>query len=173
LATGDAEIATIAAMYGRVRVLRRNAATAAGVLAALDGCWLAHVAAHGTFRADSPLFSALRMDDGPITGYDFEGLRAAPYRLVLPSCDSARLAPTGADELLGLASALLPLGTAGIAASVLPVNDEATAELMATLHRGLSRGLSMAAALAASRAVATGDPVLRATAWSFVAIGAG
>ncbi|HET8659077.1 MAG TPA: CHAT domain-containing protein [Micromonosporaceae bacterium] len=173
LATGGAEIATIAAMYERVRVLRRKEATAARVLAALDGCWLAHVAAHGTFRADSPLFSALRMDDGPITGYDFEGLRAAPYRLVLPSCDSARLAPTGADELLGLASALLPLGTAGIAASVVPVNDEATAELMATLHRGLSRGLSMAAALAASRAVATGDPVLRATAWSFVAIGAG
>ncbi len=53
------------------------------------------------------------MHDGPLTVYDFEQLNRAPYRLVLSSCDSGVLAPAGADELLGLVSSLLPLGTAG------------------------------------------------------------
>ena len=37
-----------------------------------------HVAAHGTFRADSPMFSSLRLDDGPMTVHDVERLRRAP-----------------------------------------------------------------------------------------------
>ena len=41
-----------------------GAATAENVLHGLDGAWLAHIAAHGTFRADSPLFSALRSTTG-------------------------------------------------------------------------------------------------------------
>ena len=103
----------VAPLYDDVTVLAGGDATAGRVLAALDGAWLAHIAAHGSFRADSPLFSSLRMHDGPLTVYDFEQLRRAPYRLVLPSCDSGVLAPAGADELLGLVSSLLPLGTAG------------------------------------------------------------
>ena len=39
---------------------------------------------------------------------------------MLSSCDSGVLAPAGADELLGLVSSLLPLGTAGIIAGDRP-----------------------------------------------------
>ena len=173
LATGPDEVAAIAKLYEQPTLLDRTQATAGRVLDALDGARLAHIAAHGTFRADSPLFSALHMFDGPVTVHDFERLRTAPFRLVLSSCDSARLAPSGADELLGLAAALLPLGTAALAASVVPVNDEATAGLMQSLHRGLRSGLSMAQALRTMRAEAAGDPLANATACSFTAIGAG
>ena len=113
------------------------------------------------------------MADGPLTVYDLERLRRAPHRLVLPSCDSARLATAGSDELLGLAAALLPLGTAGIVASVVPVNDDATAAPMLTLHRGLRRGLLMAEALRDVRTSGGRDPLALASAWSFVAFGAG
>ncbi|MFG2042959.1 CHAT domain-containing protein [Dactylosporangium sp. NPDC048998] len=173
LATGPDEVAAIAKLYEQPTLLDRAQATAGRVLDALDGARLAHIAAHGTFRADSPLFSALHMVDGPVTVHDFERLQTAPYRLVLSSCDSARLAPSGADELLGLAAALLPLGTAALVASVVPVNDEATAGLMQSLHRGLRSGLSMAEALCTMRAEAAGDPLGNATACSFTAIGAG
>jgi len=172
LRTDAAELASIAGMYDRVTVLHGGRATAARVLESLDGTWLAHIAAHGTFRVDSPLFSSLRMDDGPLTVHDFERLRQAPHRLILPSCDSARLAPAGADELLGLTAALLPLGTVGIVASVGPVNDEATVGLMLALHDGLRQGMTTAEALRAARATAPGDPLATATAWSFVALGA-
>ena len=59
-------------------------------MAAIDGAWLVHVAAHGTFRSDSPLFSAIELDDGPLTVYDLERLKRAPYRVILSSCNSAR-----------------------------------------------------------------------------------
>ena len=100
----------LAAEYAHATVLGSGTATAGAVLAALDGAGLAHIAAHGTFRADSPLFSSLRMDDGPLTVHDLERLRRAPYRVILPSCDSGVLAPAGADELLGLAHTLAPRG---------------------------------------------------------------
>lgn len=166
------EVPAVAAMHPGALLLHRGAATAPAVLDALDGSALAHVAAHGEFRAGSPLFSSLHLDDGPLTVYDLEGLRRAPYRLVLPSCDSGQLQPVGADELLGLATALLPRGTAGLVASLVPVNDEATVPLMIALHEELTRGRSLGEALRHARAMTPDDPVHRATAWSFVALGA-
>jgi tetratricopeptide (TPR) repeat protein len=166
------EIPPLAAEYPHATVLGSGTATARRVLTALDGAGLAHIAAHGTFRADSPLFSSLRMDDGPLTVYDLERLRRAPYRVIFSSCDSGVLAPAGADELLGLAHTLAPLGTAGIVASVVPVNDQATATLMIALHRHLRGGTSLAEALRLARDGTEGKPVLAATAWSFLALGA-
>ena len=116
----------LAELYPQATVLANSTATARRVLAALDDSWLAHVAAHGTFRADNPFFSSLQLDDGPLTVYDIEGMNRAPYRLVLSACESGRAAPAGADELLGLASSLMPMGTAGIVAAVVPVSDRIT-----------------------------------------------
>ena len=153
-------------------MLDDTAATADKVLAALDGAWLAHIAAHGTFRADSPLFSSLRMHDGPLTVYDFERLNRAPYRLVLSSCDSGVLAPAGANELLGLVSSLLPLGTAGVLAAIVPLNDQALVPLMVDLHCNLRAGQSLAESLYSVRLGLAGDPVQHATAASLVTLGA-
>ncbi|MGH3409337.1 MAG: CHAT domain-containing protein, partial [Streptosporangiaceae bacterium] len=172
LATEGAEVPLIAPLYDDVTVLAEGEATAGRVLAALDGAWLGHIAAHGRFRADSPLFSSLRMHDGPLTVYDFEQLRRAPYRLVLSSCDSGLQAPAGADELLGLVSSLLPLGTAGIVAGVVPVNDFAVVPLMVGLHQYLRTSHSLAEAMCLVRRDAAGDPLQRATALSLVTLGA-
>ena len=95
LVTEGAEVPLIAGLYDDVTVLGGAEATAGRVLSALDGAWLGHIAAHGSFRADSPMFSSLRMHDGPLTVYDFEQLDRAPYRLVLSSCDSGVQAPAG------------------------------------------------------------------------------
>ena len=142
------------------------------MLSALDGAWLAHIAAHGIFRADSPLFSSLRMHDGPLTVYDFERLDRAPYRLVLSSSDSGVLAPAGANELLGLVSSLLPLGTAGILAAIGPLNDQAMVPLMVDLHRHLRAGQTLAESIYHVRHALTDDPVQHATATSLVTLGA-
>lgn len=173
LATDGAEVPALAQAYDDVTMLGRGTATVQRVLDALDGAGLAHIAAHGSFRAESPLFSALLMDDGPLTVYDLERLRRAPYRLVLSSCDSGLAAPAGADELLGIASSLVPLGTAGIVASVVPVNDAAAVPLMLALHRRLRCGASLAASLRDARHDLADDPLLTATGWSFISLGAG
>jgi CHAT domain-containing protein len=176
LASEGAEVPQLAADYaGDVEpvVLGDGTATAARVLNAIDGARLVHIAAHGTFRADSPLFSALRLDDGPLTVYDLERLRRGPRQLVLSSCDSGVVAPAGADEVLGLASSLIPLGTAAIVASVVPVNDAAVVPLMIALHRELRGGASLADALRDARHQCQSDAVAAATGWSFICLGSG
>jgi tetratricopeptide (TPR) repeat protein len=176
LASEGAEVPQLAADYAtdyEPVVLGDGTATVARVLSAIDGARLVHIAAHGTFRADSPLFSSLSLDDGPLTVYDLERLRRGPHYLVLPSCDSGVIAPAGANELLGLASSLIPLGTAAMVASVVPVNDVAVVPLMLALHRGLRRGASLAEALRDARQGSGSDPIAAATGWSFVCLGSG
>ncbi len=172
LESGGHEISRLSATYPAARVLKDDSATASAVLKAIDGSSLAHLAAHGRFRADSPMFASLRLADGPLTVYDFQQLQRAPYRIVLPCCDSGALQPVGADELLGLTTALLPLGTAGIVATIVPVNDTATVPLMCALHAALRSGATMAESLATARKAMSGQPTELATAWSFVALGA-
>ncbi|GAB2603646.1 hypothetical protein GCM10027269_69420 [Kribbella endophytica] len=172
LSTGHEEVRRLADLYPDAVVLSDGAATAEAVLEAIDGAALVHVAAHGTFRADSPLFSALQLDDGPLTVYDLERLRRAPHRVVLSSCSSAVGSPSGADELLGLVSALAALGSAGVVASVVPVNDPGTVPLMLELHARLRAGDELAEALAASRASAGGSRFARTAAQSFITLGA-
>jgi tetratricopeptide (TPR) repeat protein len=173
LITDGAEVPLVARLYDDVTELSGSDATSARVLSALDGAWLAHIAAHGTFRADSPLFSSLRMHDGPLTVYDFEQLRRAPYRLILSSCDSGVMAPVGADELLGLISSLLPLGTAGIVAGVVQLNDYAAVPLMVRLHQYLRSGQSLAEAMRGVRQDTAGDVTQHAAAISLLPLGAG
>lgn len=171
LITGDAEVRHLVGQYPDAVVLAHGEATADRVMAAMDGAWLVHMAAHGTFRGDSPLFSAIELDDGPLTVYDLERLKQAPYRVVLSSCSSAAGLPVGADELLGLVSALISLGSAGVVASVVPVNDPATVPLMTALHEHLRAGSDLAGALTLARHAVGDDPVARATAYSFIALG--
>jgi CHAT domain-containing protein len=175
------EVASLARGYrdtGRgvelVRLTGRRAAAAA-VKSAIDGATLAHVAAHGRFRADNPLFSALAMADGPLTVHDLESMRRAPETLVLSACDSGLSAVQPGDELLGLAASLLAMGTNTLVASLLPVPDDATRSLMVDLHRRLRAGASPAEALAAAQAsrLSSGDDGALAAAASFVCIGRG
>lgn len=157
--------------HSQLRVLQHEDASVSRVLQELDGAALAHIDAHGTFRADSPLFSSLRMADGPLIVHDFERLDRSPYRIILSGSETARLAPVAADEMLSLVAALLPLGTAGVVASNAPVNDDAALPLMLALHEGLAAGLSLAEALRKARATLPTDTVHQATGWAFTAFG--
>ncbi|TQM83911.1 CHAT domain-containing protein [Saccharothrix saharensis] len=152
LPAAPTEIAAIAAL-GRVAasVLVDEAATVDAVATAMDGAPLAHVAAHGSFRADNPLFSALELADGPLTVYDLERLRTPPARVVLSACDSGLSAVRPGDELMGFTAALLGLGTRTLVAPVIPVPAEVTTPLMVDLHRRLDAGYEPSVALAGAQ----------------------
>ncbi len=94
-------------------------------------------------------------------------------RMVLSGCESGRASPAGADELLGLASSMMPMGTVGIAAAVVPVSDRVTPGIMGSLHEHVAGGAGLPDALRLARmaAAATDDPVTLATACSFLALG--
>ncbi len=159
LRAAEAEVADLAAAAPGTRLLVEP--TAEEALAALDGARLAHVAAHGEFRADNPLFSCLHLADGPLTAYDLQRLRQPPLVLVLSSCEAGLTGVAAGDELLGLAAVLLSAGTRAVIASPGLVPDHQTRDLMLRLHAALADGASPAAALA------------RAGHATFVCIGAG
>lgn len=171
LATSGAEVLALADMYPDATVLTGSRATVEATLRAIDGAELAHIGAHGRYRGDSPMFSSLEMADGPVTVLDFEQLDRPPYRLLLTACESGAGSPTGADELLGLATSLSALGTAGVLASIVPVSDVSSVPFSLVMHERLSAGADLATALLAAREAADG-PVETATAWAFQALGA-
>jgi CHAT domain-containing protein len=144
------------------------------VLSALDGASLAHIAAHGRFRADNPLFSSLVLADGPLMVYDIERMRRAPRQIVLSACDSGVSGVRPGDELMGLAAALFAQKASTLVASVVPVSDEATRPLMLRYHKALQATGSPAAALARVGQAALGDDsAAYAAAAAFVCFGAG
>jgi len=148
----EAEIEELATKwYPLTKPLCGEDATAQAVADALDGADLAHIAAHGQFRADNPLFSSLELADGPLTVYDLEGLGRAPATLVLSACETALSGIRPGDELMGVASAVFALGTRTLIASVAPVGDAETKALMGVFHEQLSRGASPASALTAAQ----------------------
>ncbi len=145
------EVGELAARYPGARVLTGAAATVEATTRALDGAALAHLACHGRFRAENPLFSALELADGSLTVYDLERLTRAPAVVVLSACDSGVSAVRPGDELLGLLSSLFALGTDAVVASAVPVPDLDTSALMLAFHDALGRGATAAAALGAAR----------------------
>jgi tetratricopeptide (TPR) repeat protein len=167
-----AEASQIAGHYPRALRLTGTDATVAAVLRALDGADLAHLACHGHFRADNPLFSCLELADGPLTVYDLERVARAPGLLILSACDSGLSAVQPGDELMGLAAALFTLGTSTLVASVVPVSDSATRRLMLAFHDGLRAGAAPAAALARAQAEQAVDAGVGAVG-GFVCLGAG
>lgn len=171
LGSGGAEVPAVAAEDPGAEVLDGDAATVAAALAALDGASLAHVAAHGHFREDSPLFSSLTLADGPLLVHDLQRLERPPHRVVLSACESGVMQPVGDQELLGLAAALLSMGTAGVVSSLAEVDDAATVDVMVALHARLRQGGGLGDAMLAAREAAAGDPVLAATAASFTVLG--
>lgn len=151
LAHAGTEIRAVAARYPRAQVLTAETATVDAVRAAMDGADLVHIAAHGRFRSDNPLFSAIELADGPLTVYDVEELRRPPRVLVLSACESGLSAVHPGDELMGLTAALLGMGTRTVIASVCPVPDDLTAEFMTEFHRNFAARADAAAALFAAR----------------------
>jgi CHAT domain-containing protein len=160
------EIATLSARHPEARALTGADATISNVARALDGAASWHVAAHGRFRDDNPLFTSLELADGNVTVYDLERLSKLPARIVLSSCESGLSAVRAGDELMGFTAALFALGTRTVIAAVVPVPDEATKGLMLALDDELQRGAPPAQALANARTAAPSHA-------AFVCFGAG
>ncbi|MBG0812692.1 CHAT domain-containing tetratricopeptide repeat protein [Planomonospora sp. ID82291] len=120
------------------------------VLAALERASVAHLAAHGTFSARSPLLSGIDLDDGRLMAYDLLRIRTPPELVVLSACDAGMAhAPTDGTPL-GLAGAFLASGTRCVVAGLVPVRDDETLALMTVFHGLLAAGRPPAAALAAA-----------------------
>lgn len=141
------EVRRITDIVPHAELLTGDAATGAAVSAAIPSSTTAHMAAHGTFRTDNPMFSSLRLADGAFTIYELEQVGSVPELFVLPACQAAATIVHRGDELLGFTSALLAMGAAAVVAPMTPVADDATSDLMVRLFASLAEGNHPAAAL--------------------------
>jgi CHAT domain-containing protein len=110
-----------------------------------------HLACHGLFRADNPMFSSLRLHDGWLMAADIARLRLNGASLIFSACESGRNQVTRGDEVYGLVRAALSAGAASVVASLWLVHDQTTAALMESWYNNLSHGLSRATALRQSQ----------------------
>jgi tetratricopeptide (TPR) repeat protein len=122
-------------------------ATSDEVVRALGSARVVHLAAHGVHEAQSPLFSSVRMADGPVFAHEFPRPVAAEH-VSLAACDVGQFSTRPGDEPLGLAIALMALGAASVLAAVSPVADHVAADAMVAYHRVLSTGADAAEAWA-------------------------
>lgn len=126
-------------------------ATLKAVRDGAPGCGVLHLACHGLFRADNPMFSALKLHDGWLLASDALGLDLDGALATLSACESGRGAVIEGDEVLGLARAFLGAGAATLVVSQWLVQDETTAALMSGWYEKMNAGMGRAAALHAAQ----------------------
>jgi CHAT domain-containing protein len=117
-----------------------------------------HLATHGEFRIDAPLFSTLYLADGPLTATDVFNLELDASLVTLSACQSGVSGIGAGDELVGFSRAFLYAGTASLLMSLWRVEDQATASMMDRFYEGLLQGQRKPAALRqAQLALLSGD----------------
>lgn len=126
-------------------------AALAALWSEVPGRGVVHLACHGLFRADNPMFSALKLHDGWLLASDAMGLDLDGALVTLSACESGRTEVIGGDEILGLTRAFLGAGAVTLAVSLWLVQDETTAELMGGWYERLRDGERPAAALRAAQ----------------------
>ena len=148
LAGAADEVAALAASWPGLEVHTGAAASGATLRQVAAGADLLHLACHGEFRADSPLFSALHLSDGAFTALDAEALSLDGCLVVLSACETALADAARDDEALGLVRAFLIAGASRVLGGLWAVDDAATARWMGHFHARLAAGKPPAQAVA-------------------------
>ena len=115
-------------------------ASLAEIYKTIADCRVIHLAAHGDFRLDNPLFSGLALADSWLTTMDIFNLRLRASLVTLSACQTGRNVLGGGDELLGLMRAFLSGGAASVTLTLWSVEDRSTAQIMETFYRNLIAG---------------------------------
>jgi CHAT domain-containing protein len=108
---------------------------------------LIHIAAHGFFRRDNPMFSGLRLGDSFLTLYDLYHLKLPAELVTLSGCSTGLNVIAAGDELIGLARGLLSAGARRLLLTLWDVNDSSTAEFMKAFYSRLASHPEPASAL--------------------------
>jgi len=152
------ELERIAESYPAAHLYLGDDATEERVKAVARDARVLHFATHGYLDDRTPLDSALVLtipeqlspgrDNGLLQVWEiFESLRLDADLVVLSACDSALGRELSGEGLIGLTRAFQYAGARSVVATLWSVSDQATAELMARLHRHYAAGLSKDEAL--------------------------
>ena len=105
-----------------------------------------HIATHGMFRRDNPMFSSIRLGDGPLSVYDVYQLRLTAELVTLNGCGTGLSVVVGGDEQLGLVRGLLYAGARAVLLTLWDAYDNSAADFMKAFYGRLQNGWGKARA---------------------------
>jgi len=106
-----------------------------------------HLATHGNFRQDNPMFSGLRLGQSFLSLVDLFQMRLPAELITLSGCATGLNVVAAGDELLGLIRGLLGAGAQCLLLSLWDVNDSSTTEFMTCFYENFNKGESKAQSL--------------------------
>ena len=108
---------------------------------------IVHIATHGIFRYDNPMFSSLQLGGSRLSLFDLYQLQFESDLVTLSGCGTGLNVVEGGDELLGLVRGLLYAGARTALVTLWDVNDRSTATLMKDFYKRYQGGATLTEAL--------------------------
>src|SRR5262249_15388932 len=106
-----------------------------------------HIATHGSFRQDNPMFSSISLGNAQLSLFDLYRLELPAELVTLSGCGTGLNVVGGGDELIGLKRGLLYAGAQGALLTLWDVNDRSTAEFMKLFYERLGSNPNKAQAV--------------------------
>jgi CHAT domain-containing protein len=141
------EVASIATCLPNAELFLGSDATAERLREKGRQSQFIHIATHGHFRRDSPMFSGIRLGGSYLSLYDLYQLELPAELITLSGCSTGLNVVTNGDELLGLARGLIHAGAETSLLSLWDVQDQSAAQLMTSFYRHLVCGRTKTDAL--------------------------
>jgi CHAT domain-containing protein len=141
------EIKALAPLFPEAMALVNESATVEALNRLSPRADLLHLACHGQFRPDNPLFSSLRLGDRWLTARDAYDLNLNCELVALSACETGINEVAPGDELIGLTRGFFSAGAPSLLLSLWTVDDQTTADLMTGFYRRLLDNQAPASAL--------------------------
>jgi hypothetical protein len=147
----EQEIKALAKIFAQAKTLTGENASFSNYTAHAQDFDVLHLACHGQFRPDNPLFSSLHLADGFVTVRDICAQKLQAELVTLSACETGLNKIFAGEEILGLARGFLSAGARSLVLSLWTVSDAATTRLMTDFYTNLQRGAAPAASLRAAQ----------------------
>ncbi len=141
------EVEAVAAVVPEPEILLGSSANERALREDRGRSQMVHIATHGYFRQDSPMFSAIRLADSYLSLYDLYHMDLPVDLLTLSGCVTGLNVIAEGDELVGLSRGLLYAGARSLLLSSWDVDDRSTAEFMKLFYSHLVQHPDKAEAL--------------------------
>jgi CHAT domain-containing protein len=137
-----AEVEALSAILPNTKLFVGDAATEDVLRTYGRSSRFVHIATHGYFRQDNPMFSSIRLGGSQLSLYDIYHLRLPAELVVLSGCATGLNVVTPGDELMGLVRGLFQSGAQSLVLSLWDVHDESTKEFMVEFYTRMQGGES-------------------------------
>jgi len=141
------EARSVASAMGDARVFTGDEATEEQLRTLGSRSRFIHIATHGYFRQDNPMFSSIRLGKSLLSLFDLYQLQFDAELVTLSGCGTGMNVVIGGDELIGLVRGLLYAGAQTLMVSLWEVHDQSTAEFMGDFYRNFRNSANKADAL--------------------------